>query len=177
MGPGLPCDCAVNTAVLSQREPARHRETLSSLLLLIEKPIAIYVLTLDTESIPRGTAPAQALLGCPHTCACPRPAAAGVRCWGCSRGTCPLEPELRWDRHMAPAPRRAGNLCSRGLVSCGISFVHVFCEDQKCGCPKCLGPAGWSSWIPSVLFVCFPVTGTAEPDGLSGIDTHLLRKT
>lgn len=68
MGPGLPCDCAVNTAVLSQREPARHRETLSSLLLLIEKPIAIYVLTLDTESIPRGT-PAKPLLGSPsHLC-------------------------------------------------------------------------------------------------------------
>lgn len=63
--PGLPCDCAVNTAVLSQREPAQHRETLSSLLLLIEKPIAIYLLTLDIESIPRGAAPAEPLLGSP----------------------------------------------------------------------------------------------------------------
>lgn len=73
MGPGLPCDCAVNTAVLSQREPARHRETLSSLLLLIEKPIAIYVLTLDTESIPRGTAPAKPLLGSPSHLRLPSP--------------------------------------------------------------------------------------------------------
>lgn len=63
--PGLPCDCAVNTAVLSRREPAQHRETLSSLLLLIEKPIAIYLLTLDIESIPRGAAPAKPLLGSP----------------------------------------------------------------------------------------------------------------
>lgn len=56
MEPGLLCDCAVNTAVLSPREPAQYRETLSSLLLLIEKPIAIYLLTLDIKSIPRGGA-------------------------------------------------------------------------------------------------------------------------
>lgn len=65
MEPGLPCDCAVNTAVLSRREPAQQRETLSSLLLLIEKPIAIYLLTLDIEFIPRGAAPAKPLLGSP----------------------------------------------------------------------------------------------------------------
>lgn len=58
MEPGLLCDCAVNTAVLSRREPAQYGETLSSLLLLIEKPIAIYLLTLDIKSIPRGGAPA-----------------------------------------------------------------------------------------------------------------------
>ena len=58
MEPGLLCDCAVNTAVLSLREPAQYGETLSSLLLLIEKPIAIYLLTLDIKSIPRGGAPA-----------------------------------------------------------------------------------------------------------------------
>lgn len=58
MEPGLLCDCAVNTAVLSPREPAQYGETLSSLLLLIEKPIAIYLLTLDIKSIPRGGAPA-----------------------------------------------------------------------------------------------------------------------
>lgn len=52
MEPGLLCDCAVNTAVLSPREPAQYGETLSSLLLLIEKPIAIYLLTLDIKSIP-----------------------------------------------------------------------------------------------------------------------------
>lgn len=65
MEPGLPCDCAVNTAVLSWREPAQQRETLSSLLLLIEKPIAIYLLTLDIKFIPRGAAPAKPLLGSP----------------------------------------------------------------------------------------------------------------
>lgn len=65
MEPGLLCDCAVNTTVLSRREPAQHRETLSSLLLFIEKPIAIYLLTLDIESIPRGAAPAKPLLGSP----------------------------------------------------------------------------------------------------------------
>lgn len=55
---GLLCDCAVNTAVLSPWEPTQYGETLSSLLLLIEKPIAIYLLTLDIKSIPRGGAPA-----------------------------------------------------------------------------------------------------------------------
>lgn len=58
MEPGLLCDCAVNTAVLSPPEPAQYGETLSSLLLLIEKPIAIYLLTLDIKSIPRGGASA-----------------------------------------------------------------------------------------------------------------------
>lgn len=57
MEPGLLCDCAVNTAVLSPREPTQYGETLSSLLLLIEKPIAIYLLTLDIKSILRGGAP------------------------------------------------------------------------------------------------------------------------
>lgn len=86
MGPGLPCDCAVNTAVLSQREPARHRETLSSLLLLIEKPIAIYVLTLDTECSPRGTAPAKPLLGWPSHLRLPWP-------WSCRCGSAEAAPK------------------------------------------------------------------------------------
>lgn len=78
MEPGLPCDCAVNTAVLSRREPAQHRETLSSLLLLIEKPIAIYLLTLDIESVPRGAAPAEPPVGSRSHLRPPSPPAAGV---------------------------------------------------------------------------------------------------
>lgn len=76
MEPGLLRDGAVNTAVLSPREPAQYGETLSSLLLLIEKPIAIYLLTLDIKSIPRGGAPANSH-GAPFLCW--GPPALGVR--------------------------------------------------------------------------------------------------
>lgn len=76
MEPGLLRDGAVNTAVLSPREPAQYGETLSSLLLLIEKPIAIYLLTLDIKSIPRGGAPSN-FHGAPSLCW--GPPALGVR--------------------------------------------------------------------------------------------------
>lgn len=164
MGPGLPCDCAVNTAVLSQREPARHRETLSSLLLLIEKPIAIYVLTLDTESIPRGAAPAKPRLGWPShlrpPCSC--------RCD--SAEAAPDTPlQLQGDRQV-------GTLHSRELVSRGISFIHEFSEGAEMWVPEVPGACGLEQ-LDSFCPACFPGTSTAEPDGLSGIHTHLLRKT
>lgn len=132
MGPGLPCDCAVNTAVLSRREPARHRETLSSLLLLIEKPIAIYVLTLDTESIPRGAAPAEPLLGWPSHLG---PAAAGVRVlrllqthpWsssGTGRGDQLVE---RW-----------GTCTPESWSHMGLALFVYSVRRRRCGCPRWL---------------------------------------
>lgn len=86
MEPGLPCDCAVNTAVLSPREPAQYGETLSSLLLLIEKPIAIYLLTLDIKSIRRGGAPA-------NDRGAPTPSPGALRPWGSASA---LPPGVCW---------------------------------------------------------------------------------
>lgn len=181
MGPGLPCDCAVNTAVLSQREPARHRETLSSLLLLIEKPIAIYVLTLDTECSPRGSDPAERCWAPPrHTCAFP---GLGLQVWpcrGCSKGTSrgwQLPLELGWDQVGTSSLERWETCAPESWSHVGRALFTYSVRKRKCGCPKCLGPVDCSSWIPSVPFVCFPGTSTVKPDGLSGIHTHLLRKT
>lgn len=150
MGPGLPCDCAVNTAVLSQREPARHRETLSSLLLLIEKPIAIYVLTLDTECSPRGTAPARALLGSPHTCA--------LLAWSCRCGGAEAAPKAPQGLAAAPAApmgRAGGHQLCGELLSRGMSFIQVFSEEAETWVPRVPGTCGLQqldSFCPVCLF-------------------------
>lgn len=60
-------------------------------------------------------------------------------CAGRARG-CP------WSSHGAgrwgPAPWRGGNLCSRGLVSRGVSFIHVLSEAVEMGVPKVPGTWG-----------------------------------
>lgn len=142
MGPGLPCDCAVNTGVLSQREPARHRETLSSLLLLIEKPIAIYVLTLDTESIPRGTAPATAPPGSPSHLRLPWPWSCRCEMLRLLQRPPPLE--LPWDGQVGPAPWRG----PRELLSRGISFIQVFSEEVEMWVPEVPGACGLEQLDP-----------------------------
>lgn len=131
MEPGLPRDCAVNTAVLSRREPAQHGETLSSLLLLIEKPIAIYLLTLDIDSVPRGAARTKPLLGSPSHLRCP--SALSCSCGGGGDADAPQN-----------APARRNGKGTGGGQCVALALLGLAARTSFMGLWETFAPESWS---------------------------------
>lgn len=67
-------------------------------------------------------------------------------------------------------------LCGEGWSHVGLALFVYSVKKGECGCLSV-----WDLWTGAAGFLLsclsFPETSTAEPDGLSGIHTHLLRKT
>lgn len=88
-----------------------------------------------------------------------------------------LSLQLRWDGQAGTSSVERWETCAPESWShLGLALFVYSVKKRKCGCPECLGPVDWSSWIPSALSV-FLGQAQLSLDGLSGIHTHLLRKT